>query len=166
MDVAPETSLVQDEAVHVPAPQLNLRTTHEWTTPPGKLTIAVTGPASAYVFGTAGQYSPDGPTQWYGVQALVTGPINNVRASAEKFRGKWENYLNDIDPQDLINRLQNFHRQYDWAYLNYYEDAAHGQSWSAASASSEALRSRVRRIQPVRSLLSPLEASYEPGWTR
>lgn len=133
----PETSLVEDEAVYVPAAHLNLDTTHEWTTPPGKLNIAVTGPASAYVVGTAGPYSPDQPTQWYGVQGGVKGPFDNVRASAEKFRGKWESYLNDIDPQDLINSLQNFSPQYDWANLQYHADTAHEQSWLAASSSTE-----------------------------
>jgi len=87
---------IRDDVIHSPAGHLNLHTTHEWTKPPGELSIAVTGPSSAYVRGDAGLQTPDQTTQWYGVPAAVAGRITNIRKTAERFRARWEAYLNDI----------------------------------------------------------------------
>lgn len=135
--VAGKVAAIQEDLVCAPASQLNLRTTHEWTTPPGELTLAVFGQGLAHASGDVGQQYVDSITQWFGVQALVAGPIQNVRSSAEKFRAKWENYLNDLDPDDLTIRLQSFAPQYDWASLTDYSDSSRAQTWETVRVSPE-----------------------------
>jgi hypothetical protein len=68
---------------------------------------------------------------------MVAGPIENVRSSVEKFRAKWEKYLNDVDPEDLVNRLSNFAPQPDWVVTRDDSDQAHQQSWEKVATSQE-----------------------------
>jgi hypothetical protein len=133
----PQVNLIHNHIVHAPASQLNLRTTHEWTTPPGTLNIIVHDYASAHVHGDVGEQYIDDTTRWHGVTAVAAGPINNVRASVEKFRARMEDYLNDIDPVDLMNRLQQFRGNYDWNQLEDRADDRHSQAWEAVQRSTE-----------------------------
>lgn len=132
-----EAISVGNELLHAPAAHLGLRTTHEWTTPPGELSIAVIGQALAYVRGDAGPTFVNQMTKWSGVQAKVAGPIENVHAAAERFRARWEDYLNDIDPDDLAQRLQQWTPDYVWAALGNYADEHHQQTWEEVRISSE-----------------------------
>ncbi|HYP28239.1 MAG TPA: CHAT domain-containing protein [Blastocatellia bacterium] len=133
---ASEAAAIVDDLVHVRAADLDIDTTHEWTTPPGELLVTVFG-TMTHVMGDAGSENVNLFTPWSGVEAMVAGPILNVRTAAEKFRGVWENYLNRIDPADLQARLKNFNPQYDWAHLNYYNDGDHEQLWDKVSSGPE-----------------------------
>ena len=126
------------DCAHAPLAQLNLRTIHGWTTPPGELSIAVfSGMGSVHAKGDVGLSSVDKVTQWQGIPAMVAGRIENVRATAEKFRAKWQNYLNEIDPEDLAQRLQDFKPEYDWSFLSDHSDAVHQKKWGEVRVSPE-----------------------------
>jgi hypothetical protein len=128
---------IEGDRCHSPAAHLNLRTTHEWTTPPGQLTVAVVSPGLAYVMGESGGRPAEGPAAWSGIPANVAGPIENIRTSAERFRTRWEDYLNDIDPEDLAARLLQFTPQADWDNLTAFSDSDHQQVWEEVRASPE-----------------------------
>jgi hypothetical protein len=129
-------AVLRDEAVHAPVGHLSLRTTHEWTTPPGTLSIAVLA-GTAYARGDAGPGFIDQTTQWYGAQSLVAGKIENARSAAERFRARWEDYLNGIDPADLAYRLEHWAPEYNWATLGDYADFDHRRSWDEVRVSQE-----------------------------
>ena len=130
---------VHDQLACGPIEELNLRTTHEWTTPPERLTVTVmSGSAKAAVNGTVGTETVDGEiVEWPAQPATLAGPIRNTREAAEKFRAKWERYLNDIDPADLLHRLAHFQPTYDWRDGRRRADPAHEAAWRDASASTE-----------------------------
>jgi len=138
---APEPHLsvatVSDDCANAPLAHHNLRTTHEWTTPSGRISISVIGADKAFVTGDAGAQPVNGSTDWQGNQAMVAGPMLNVRSSAEKFRAKWERYLNDIDPTNLNDRLNHFSPQYDWSALRDDSDPSHQQEWQRVAVSQE-----------------------------
>lgn len=119
---------------------LNLRTPHEWATPPGELSITV-GPGSAYVQGdvmsAAGVEARNQWTTWHAKPALVDGPMKNARDSAERFRARWEDYLDDVEPADLERRLKRNFVPYDWHALPEEADAAHRQAWDQVAVSAE-----------------------------
>jgi hypothetical protein len=127
---------IQNEITHAPAAHLNLRTSHEWATPPGELVVTVIG-SMASVRGDVGAQFVDAVIPWSGVKAKVAGRIDNVRASAEQFRHEWEDYLNDIDPADLAARLANWTPAYNWEALEDLADASHQQRWNAVCVSKE-----------------------------
>jgi hypothetical protein len=128
---------VRDEVVCAPARQMNLRTTHEWTTPPGRLSVTVVPGAKAAVVGTLPGATVDGEVvDWHAQQATLAGAITNVRDAAEKFRGKWESYLDDIDPDELVQRLRAFEPMY-WDSGQSHADPAHAARWDEARRSAE-----------------------------
>lgn len=131
-----KTVTIKDHCVYSPLAHLNLRTTHEWTTPPGELVITIFE-QWAHVRGDAGLVAVDDSTLWSASSAMVAGPIINARNSIEKFRSTWEKYLNNIDPSDLENRLKSFKPQYDWDNLFYELDSDHQQLWDQVSVSQE-----------------------------
>lgn len=131
-------SPVQDDLIFAPSSHMNLRTTHEWTTPPGRLAIAVLpGMQKAYVTGDLPTRQVNDLADWFAQQDVVTGPIDLVRDAAEKFRGKWQQYLNEINAQDLEQRLATFTPTYDWANWRSRADSQHANGWAKASISSE-----------------------------
>jgi hypothetical protein len=128
---------VTDDLVHTPAAHLGLKTPHEWMTPPGETTIIVVGQL-ATVKGDEGKDSIDDIVFWRAVQAGVSGPITNVRNSAERFRAAWESYLNDIDPADLPRRLQEWPPGVpDPWHARARADAGHLQKWQEVATSNE-----------------------------
>ena len=138
--VGTETSAptgVRDEVVCAPARQMNLRTTHEWTTPPGRLSVTVVPGAKAAVVGTVPGATVDGEVvDWHAQQATLAGAITSVRDAAEKFRGKWESYLDDIDPDELVQRIAAFKPMY-WNSGPSHADPAHAARWDQARRSAE-----------------------------
>ena len=139
---------VERDVALAPAAHLNLRTTHEWTTPPGVLDLTVIGGGRALVNGTMASPQKYLSIQnqlvdWFVQKAVVAGTITNVRAALERLRANHENYFNDISPDDLAARLQqlradpHFARPYDWSHLGDFADAAHQQQWDAVSKSNE-----------------------------
>ena len=128
--------ILQEDLAHAPAAQLNLRTKHEWATPPNKISIAVMD-TRAHVKGDAGNLYIDQPTDWHGVSGNVAGPINNVRKAAERFRAKWETYLNNVDSTILLEKLQHWQPEYNWSNLGYHNDYNAKESWEDVKISSE-----------------------------
>lgn len=135
-----EAISIHDELLHAPTAHMNLQTLHEWATPPGELSIAVIGGSQAYVRGDVGADYIDQITQWFGVQAMVAGKIDNVRSAAERFRARWEGYLNEVDPDDLAQRLQQWKPAYDWTQLESLADVSHHQQWESEVRVSRELR--------------------------
>lgn len=127
---AVESDVIQTRALHT-----QLRTLHEWTTPPGRLAVIVQ-PPNVFVVGSAGGLEIDARTQWTAASALVNGPIKAVRAAAETFRASWEGYLNDIDPADVVQRLGSYPIAY-WGSKPQWADARHERAWRAARKSPE-----------------------------
>jgi hypothetical protein len=127
---------IHGDVQHAPLDHLNLGNVHEWTSPPGELAVAVLGQL-AYVKGDVGPGYVDQATRWYGAQGAVAGPIKNLREAAERFRSRWEQYLNDVDADDLIRRLRRPPLQDDWGALPDQADAAHRQRWDEVAASQE-----------------------------
>ena len=139
------TATVKRDTIRSPLAHLLLDTTHEWATPPGSLSISVVEnlavvKGDSYSRDDTGQprsAKEDTRLPWVGVAARVSGPIANVIATAERFRSRWEGYLNDIDPGDLLHRLGDPVRQYNWDFLQYTADARHEQAWASVASSAE-----------------------------
>lgn len=129
--------LERDETLYTPLRHAGLRPSHEWTTPPGTLTIAVLGGQAVVRGSLGGSRQVEGIARWFGVDGQIAGRINSLRAAAEKFRIKHEAYLNAIDPGDLIGRLGSFRPQYAWGALSFEADPAHEAAWDAVSLSAE-----------------------------
>jgi hypothetical protein len=163
-----------------PLADARLYTTHEWTTPPGELQLLVFMPSLAIVTGTQnGQRVNPGQTVDIGSdKALLSNAVDAVRRAADDFRksGAGTAYLNEIDEQDLMNRLKGaFRPQYDWAQLEDLADDAHRAAWQAVSASDElrALAYYGRRLydtlfppgKPGRALLESLARGHRVNIT-
>lgn len=137
---------VEEDALRTPVAHLAVRPTHEWTTPPERLSITIFGD-TAILAGTS--MGPDAAgtrtwttengqrESWAGVAARVSAPIDNVIADAEGFRKKHEAYLNDIPRDDVLARLANPPHQYDWGSLHFSADAQHEQAWKLVETSDE-----------------------------
>lgn len=131
-------SPVRDDMIFAPSSHMNLRTTHEWTTPPGRLAVTVLpGLQKAYVTGDFPSRQVNDLVDWFAQQDVLKGPIDLVRNAAEKFRGKWQRYLNDISVQELEQRLAKFTPTYDWRAWKSRADSQHYDNWVKASTSSE-----------------------------
>jgi hypothetical protein len=128
--------LIDNDLVRCPASQLDLDTTHEWTTPPGELNISVFGPM-AYVRGDAGSQWVDKAVLWPAAQAKVAGPIDNVLGDAEKFRTARDAYLNDLEAQDILDHLATFQPVHNWDQPAYNGDPRHDQAWQETATSAE-----------------------------
>jgi hypothetical protein len=172
----PAAARIVDDVVHTPVAHLGLQPPYEWTTPPGTLTLGV-GERNVFVKGAAGPIDVDDQIPWDVVPARVSGRIENVRAAAERFRGDWGSYLDDIDPTDLASRLDKWSPDYDWTSLVDRSDARHRQQWDEVSV-SEQLRTLAfegRRLYdaffplgtPLRAWADALEPAYRLNisWT-
>jgi hypothetical protein len=133
---ADEISVIRDEVVHGRSAQLGIKPIPEWATPPRVLSVVVRG-SDAYVHGDAGPGPVDKSMQWNCAPALVTGKIEQVRSSAERFRARWEDYLDDIDPDDLALRFACWTPEFDWSKINDLSDSKHHIYWDKVSTSHE-----------------------------
>jgi nucleoid DNA-binding protein len=148
-----KAALVQDDTIETPARYTHLRTLHEWTTPPGRLSILVQ-PSYAIVRGSAGTLDIDDRVAWTAVSAYISAPIRRVRSAAEAFRSAWQDYLNDIDPRDLLGRLREPIAGY--GAMTESADEQHERAWRAARRSPE-----LRELASAgRSLY---DAVFQPG---
>jgi nucleoid DNA-binding protein len=129
------------DAIETPALHTRLRPSHEWTTPPGELTVLVR--QDAWVKGSTGGESPNESTVWHGYAAGVAKRINDVRQAAEGFRGKYGRYLNDLPPDDLRTRLERF-APTRWGDPPKRADEAHQKAWRDVARSPE-LRTLAKR---------------------
>lgn len=119
-----------------------LQTTHEWTSHPGRVDIAI--------------HERSGEVEWmeevglrrrerffpWNVNSELSGQINNVRSSLEVLREQHSSYFDDIDPDDLGVRMARAAERYlpyvrSWSMLPDHADAAHGERWRAVSESRE-----------------------------
>ena len=123
-----------------PLAHMGLRPTHEWTTPPGELSVVVAGPI-ATVNGDAGTRRITDVVNWTAVSQLVGGTIKNVRESAERLRAEAESHFDDIDPGDLSGRLAGWQPKlncnWNWSALHDYADDAHRRRWDDIKVSKE-----------------------------
>jgi hypothetical protein len=136
---AQSSGKVREQLVCGPIEDLNLRASRDWTTPPERLTVTVmSGTAKAVVNGSVGNRVIDGEiVDWPAQPATLAGPIRNVREAAEKFRAKFERYLNDIDAEDLLQRMADFQPTTAWGAIEHRTDAAHATAWHDASVGAE-----------------------------
>jgi hypothetical protein len=127
--VSPAFAIVDEPTTRLA--HAGLDTTHEWTTPPGVLTLSILGRNAAVKGTVAGRtvQDVDDFVDWFGGDAVVRGRINAVRKSAEKFRARADRYLDDIDAADLLERLAAFSPQYDWESPTVSADSAPTAAW-------------------------------------
>jgi hypothetical protein len=119
--------------------EADLRTTHEWTTPPGNLTLYVCAPGRATMFGSAnGAPYPPGEQVYVGTEkSELSNTVDALRKAEENLRKKYTAYLNDIAPTEMLAHLTEFQPQYDWGQLSNFADAAHLAAWNTVATSSE-----------------------------
>jgi hypothetical protein len=119
------------DVVHVPVGQCGLRPVHE-----GQLWLVIRhGHVDAK--GNLGAVSIDDGIEWPVTPAMLSGLIENVRKSANLFRARWEDYLNDIDSTDLVDRLTAPAPPCDWLDGGPKADAAHLAAWTEVAVSPE-----------------------------
>ena len=129
---------VKDEVTHSPVAHLNLRTSHEWTSPMNVLSVTVLGAGSALVQGDVGVLAIDSHmTAWDAAPAEVTGLIRNLRAALERFRARHESYLDAVDPADLDGRLGRMDAGADFFGGGEPPGAESLAAWDAVSVSTE-----------------------------
>jgi CHAT domain len=119
--------------------EADLRTTHEWTTPPGTLVLYVYAPGKATIYGSADgvPYPPAQQVDMGTEKAELTNIVDSLRKAAENLRSKTTAYLNNIDPEDLLHRLDAFQPQCDWAQLADFAGPEHTAPWNKVAVSTE-----------------------------
>jgi peptidoglycan L-alanyl-D-glutamate endopeptidase CwlK len=120
-----------------PLAHMGLRTTHEWTTPPGVLSVVVAGSVATVIGNIGRQQIPGDVVPWIAVPQVIAGTIKNVRDSAERLRAHSENHIDDIDPSDLAARLAAWQPEYNWSDLHDYADDAHRRHWDQIKVTQE-----------------------------
>jgi hypothetical protein len=130
---------VAADVVHAPMADVRRPRIHEWTTPPGTLTIRVSHDR-AIVLGNVAGTTRDYETEWYGAPPRVAGRLDALRTAAERFRARHEAYLNDLDPAELDARLaaMSASREFPrWDQLDTQADANHQDAWHQVSTCAE-----------------------------
>jgi hypothetical protein len=129
---------VKDEVTHSPVAHLNLRTSHEWTSPMNVLSVTVLGPGSALANGDLDVLDITSKiTPWNVAPAKVTGLIKNLREALEAFRAVHEAYLDAVDPADLDRRLDGMNAGDDFFGNGEPPSAQARAAWEAVSTSEE-----------------------------
>lgn len=119
------------------ASHTQLQTLHEWTTPPGELSLIVRRPDVIVAGSAGGGLDVNGQSaQWSAAPALVSAPIKAVRAAADAFRARWDAYLNDIPSAEMVQRLHSTPISY-WGSIAGWADPAHERTWREARKSNE-----------------------------
>jgi len=145
-----------------PLRQVDLRTTHKWTTPPGRVTLFVRAPGKAFLTGSANNTPfPDGDISIGTDKSALSGPVDSLRKAAEGFRTSCTSYLNDIDRQDLLARLDKFQPAYDWSDLPKSTDEAHETAWYGIESSGSLQQLAFRGRQLYDTLFPPKTTSRE-----
>lgn len=136
------TVTVADDYQWAATAHTNLRTTHEWTTPPGRVTITIRHKIDEV------EWVDERPSRrreqffpWR-VNSDLKGQIGNVRLMLELFREAHTEYLDDIDAADVTGRLSGAATDYlpslfDWAQLPDRADKPHLAQWSDVTTSDE-----------------------------
>jgi CHAT domain len=128
---------VKDDVVCTAPGHLNLRTTHEWTTPPEHIEVNVFGQAArvSTIRGT----NDYGTVDWTSNSTTLKNPIQRVRNALEKFRVQAEAHLENLSVADMDGRLRQEHWKHDdrWAPIRYAADPAHDQAMQALASGAE-----------------------------
>ena len=135
----PAASAIAKDVSLATLAQVNVGTMHEWTTPPGVITLVVVAPGTAMAFGNAGAtiFPPGEKVFMVTDKAALTNPLEALRKATENFRAKATSYLNDIDPAEMLDRLNRFRPQYNWSSLVDYADRSHCNSWNQTATLPE-----------------------------
>ncbi len=166
--LAPCASITAD-VPHAPLELINTNTTHEWTTPPGEITLTVFAGGKAILVGRARGKVFSGDIVSLGTREQeLKQPIELLQKWADTFRAKHSDYLNDIDPQDLLDQLRQVPGTDHWSSLPDRADSGHQASWQQISTSNELNKLAFyghklynvlfpRNAPPLRDLLDQLE---------
>jgi chaperonin GroEL len=169
----PSARIVKDRA-YFTSQHVNIGTRHEWTSPPGEISISVISPGNAILDGKAGADAFRGKRVSIGTAlARLKQPIEQLQRCAETFRAKHSNYLDDIEQPDLLQLLHNLQTQYDapydWAKLNDSADPRRQAQWQTVASSEELHRlasygyKLYNELFPPRSELRGLFERLQPG---
>lgn len=132
----PQVVITDDFLITAPG-HLNLKATHQWTTPSGEITVNVSGQNKGAVRSTDG-IDDDYPMNTD--SALISGTIMNVRLAADEFRLEFSDDLNDISPSSLGARLsRQFQPHYNWSTIRDFADKKHRRRWNAIATSKKLL---------------------------
>jgi hypothetical protein len=144
--------LLRQEDYSAPLDHMDLQPPYKWTTPPGALLVTFSGDRVALDGDGGGGTVLAMEDQWAGTKARLAGPIDNLRASAERFRENWESYLEAIDAADLAEKLRRF-QPFDWPpddrALPILRDA-----WESVAKSGRTSGTRDSRLSRLRHVLS------------
>jgi ElaB/YqjD/DUF883 family membrane-anchored ribosome-binding protein len=169
-----EAARITNQTTRAAARDLTLRPVRNWQKPPGilKLDFNDYDKEQIWIEGemadgrSVGQYF-----LWPVKPDKLAGPIDNVRAMAELFRGEWDAaYLNNIDQNDLAARLQQLATQPDKFQLTDNADEEHQRSWEAVANSKELFKLAdhghflYRTLFPNGSQLRSWLDELKPGW--
>lgn len=162
-----------EEVIHAPAAQMRLAPPHEWQTPDGELNISVNpsqGGAMVWLRSGGEEIYPR-LMDWRGNSANLEGPMRNVRKAAEEFRAWAENYLNNINRDDLAASLKEFAATPHKLVTDYSLKPEHQAEWDKVALSAE-LRKLARAGHTLYETLFPkgselrgiIDDKLGPGW--
>lgn len=107
--------------------------------------------------GNVGEFNVWEPSELHANPNDLAKYIEAVRGAAEGFRGKQNAYLNDINPKDLLTRLDRFSPTSDWSNWQCRADSKHAQSWADASMSDELWKLAVSGHELYQTIFRPGE---------
>lgn len=120
--------------------ELGIRTLHEWTTPGGKLNIMVLNNINAFVTGDVTDGAVNTVTEWRADSGSITPAISELRRSAEEFSGEFDDYLNAIDADEVLERMKAATTDSDSFHFNDNADDSHNQCWEKIAKSEKLYR--------------------------
>ncbi|MDR4485535.1 MAG: hypothetical protein R3B95_20455 [Nitrospirales bacterium] len=171
VSLAVKPEVIADETCKAPK-HTHLRTTNEWTTPSEHIQISIKNGVAEISTKQFHLIDHAFIEPFSASDNLISGAIQNVRDSLEKFREIHETYLNDLDPADISTRLATESWQTYYANTNGWQplpdtsDGAHKMAfdqmqksiqWRALASDGYALFSRCfPEGTKLRSLLKKL----------
>lgn len=128
--------LKNDEAVYGLVPDFFLRPPLDWMCSPGMINILVRG-AEVYVHG----HYDTREVNYEDFSTFVSSDIDNflepLRASAFAFLSKYEDYLNDISPDDMLEKLKKWKPLANWTKNKRLLDYERSEIWKDVGSSKE-----------------------------
>ena len=156
---------INDEVIEGPATQIGLTPGRGFLSQPGEVTIAVLKQGGSFVHESRNSIeSFSDEVGWYASVGEVSGRMENLREAAEAFRAQWEDYLNDIDSEDLLRRLSSD------KHVTGEPDEKHIRVWNEVAKSRE-MRDLAfhgyalyQAFFPPQTELRKLVDEYDFGW--
>jgi len=121
----------------------HLRTTHEWTTPPEHIQVSIMNGVANISTKRVRLENYEFFESFPATDTLISGAIQNVRASLEKLREAHEPYLNDLNHADIEMRLggpswqPNYYHIDGWRPLPDGTDSRHQMAFGQVQQSAE-----------------------------